>query len=146
MRRLLAALFLALGLTSCTVVPKHVVTEEPSYDATTPEGLDPRNGGFLDWVVNPDGSTWGAIITADARDRYNLLIDSYAEQYKAEHAIILVRDAGVILTTWTDLKNPHGAPAYKIDSQHYAAFLMMNQWLSDYRDKDSVWMKIKGSP
>jgi hypothetical protein len=129
---LLSCLFLA----SCTVTPDHVTSDTASYDDTTPPGVDPQNGGFLEWIVNPDGTTWGAIITPDGRDRYNFLIEYYAKSYKAEHNMVLVKDSGVMLITYK------GVAAYKIDSAHYAAYLKMNDWLAGNRDKDSAWLNI----
>jgi hypothetical protein len=133
---------LALLLTSCTVVPDHVQHQVASYDSTTPPGIDQQNSGLLGWIVNQDGSTWGTIITSDARNRYNLLIEDYGAQYTAENALVLTKDAGVTATVWQDTTNV----VYKIDAQHYAAFLLMDHWLADHKDKDSVWMKLKAAP
>lgn len=133
-------LLIGLVLTSCTVTPDKVKPHSVGFDSTTPVGTNPQNGGLLDWIVNADGSTWGAIITSDGRDRYNTTIDMYRIQYKAEHGVDITRDTnGTTLTTWKDGKTP----VYKIDAAHYKHLLMLNSWLNDKKDPDSVWMKIK---
>ena len=115
---LLLASLLVVSQPSCTVVPKHVIDSGASFDSSTPKTYPvSRNGGFLEWTKT------GAIITDNARERYNNLIDIYGNRFYQIKAVRLRKDDGV--TPFLDVS---GNNVWEIDNQHLTYFAIMNSW------------------
>jgi hypothetical protein len=132
---LLAILFLE----GCgTVTPNPIEDNMPTYDSSTPRQYDQLNSGLLFYTTNDRGETDGAIITKNARDRYNNLISSYALQIYDEEKVTLLKDAGI----WY-YQDKYGNELYKIENQYLAFFMKMNRWKKQGRSDDTAWAKLK---
>jgi hypothetical protein len=73
------------------VTPNKIQDDKSSYDATTPKQYDKDNGGLISFVGDD------ALITRQARERYNNLIKMYRIKFKKEKAIDLSEDSGITL-------------------------------------------------
>ena len=79
--------FILIGC--ATVTPNKIQDDKSSYDATTPKQYDKDNGGLISFVGDD------ALITRQARERYNNLIKMYRIKFKKEKAIDLTEDSGI---------------------------------------------------
>ena len=122
---ILALNFLFIGC--ATVTPNKIQDDKSSYDATTPKQYDKDNGGLISFVGDD------ALITRQARERYNNLIKMYRIKFKKEKAIDLVEDSGV-----KPYKDNFANELYLIDSEHLVYFGVMNTWLKEKVPQDSV--------
>jgi hypothetical protein len=103
----LALCLLGLCLAGCnsTIVPQAIEPKQASFD-----GNDLNSG-----IIGQDPAGRGYIITAHARERYNLLVDAYGRDFTPP----LARDAGIsALADGTAL----------IDREHLVKFLEMARW------------------
>lgn len=103
----------------CTIAPKAVSSFRPTYDASTPFQYDPYNSGLL--YYDKDGC---AVITKNARDRYNLQIQQFQARLKREKSVVLTPDAGIFFFI-----DKYGNGVYKIDPQHLQYFIIMTAWI-----------------
>ena len=79
MKKFVSVLVLNLLLVSCaTVTPNKIEDDKSSYDATTPKQYDKDNGGLISFIGDD------ALITNQARERYNNLITMYRVKFKKE--------------------------------------------------------------
>lgn len=94
-----------LVLSGCfgTVKPRIVKDSVASFDGNE------RNSGFIDFTHDGAG-----VITKNARDRYNLLIEQYGNRFTPP----LKQDSGI---------SPNGEN-YIIDAEHLVKFATMNRW------------------
>ena len=122
---ILALNFIFIGC--ATVTPNKIQDDKSSYDATTPKQYDKDNGGLISFVGDD------ALITRQARERYNNLIKMYRIKFKKEKAIDLVEDSGV-----KPYKDNFANELYLIDSEHLVYFGVMNTWLKEKVPQDSV--------
>jgi len=122
---ILALNFLFIGC--ATVTPNKIQDDKSSYDATTPKQYDKDNGGLISFVGDD------ALITRQARERYNNLIKMYRIKFKKEKAIDLVEDSGV-----KPYKDNFANELYLIDSEHLVYFGVLNSWLKEKVPQDSV--------
>jgi len=122
---ILALNFIFIGC--ATVTPDKIQDDKSSYDATTPKQYDKDNGGLISFVGDD------ALITRQARERYNNLIKMYRIKFKKEKAIDLVEDSGV-----KPYKDNFANELYLIDSEHLVYFGVMNTWLKEKVTQDSV--------
>ena len=128
MKKLASILALNFIFIGCaTVTPNKIQDNKSSYDATTPKQYDKDNGGLISFVGDD------ALITRQARERYNNLIKMYRIKFKKEKAIDLVEDSGVKL-----YKDNFGNELFLIDSEHLVYFGVMNSWLKEKVSQDSV--------
>ena len=128
MKKLASILALNFVFIGCaTVTPNKIQDDKSSYDATTPKQYDKDNGGLISFVGDD------ALITRQARERYNNLIKMYRIKFKKEKAIDLVEDSGVKL-----YKDNFGNELFLIDSEHLVYFGVMNSWLKEKVSQDSV--------
>lgn len=135
---ILALSFLVFGCAATsTVTPSPVVSEEPSFDSTTPEGYAGQNGGVIK-ILKSNGHTVGAILTKDGRNRYNWLVDSYRIQIFERYGRSLEADSGIV-----PIKDTLGNDMFFIDSDRLFYFIRMNLWSKANRPHDTVWMKLK---
>lgn len=122
----------------CTVTPNMVKASESSYDASTPKQYDPKNSGLLFATFDSTGRVDGAVITSNAKEFWNRLIADYRIQFKSEHKVDLVKDAGVV--AW---KDQYGNALWRIDAEHLSYFEMLGMWRQSRRDSDSAWQRAK---
>ncbi len=112
-------LFLCIAVSSCTVIPKpdYIINTVPSFDASTPaSALTSQNSGFIGFLANGSG-----IITPNAVDRYNNLINAYGKMILEDTGYRIKKNSGI---TPIDGDNT----LYEIDEQHLYYFILMNQW------------------
>ena len=128
MKKLASILVLNFFLVGCaTVTPNKIQDDKSSYDATTPKQYDKDNGGLI-FFVGDD-----ALITRQARERYNNLIKMYRIKFKKEKAIDLTEDAGI-----TPYKDNFNNELYLIDEEHLVYFGVMNSWLKEKVPADNM--------
>ncbi len=128
MNKLASILVLNFLLVGCaTVTPNKIQDDKSSYDATTPKPSDKDNGGLISFVGDD------ALITRQARERYNNLIKMYRIKFKKEKAIDLTEDAGI-----TPYKDNFGNELFLISSEHLVYFGVMNSWLKEKVPQDNI--------
>ena len=128
MNKLASILALNFLLVGCaTVTPNKIQDDKSSYDATTPKQYDKDNGGLISFVGDD------ALITRQARERYNNLIKMYRIKFKKEKAIDLNEDYGI-----TPYKDNFGNELFLIDSEHLVYFGVMNSWLKEKVPQDNI--------
>ena len=122
---ILALNFIFIGC--ATVTPNKIQDDKSSYDATTPKQYDKDNGGLISFVGDD------ALITRQARERYNNLIRMYRIKFKKEKAIDLVEDSGI-----KSYKDTFGNELFLISSEHLVYFGVMNSWLKEKVSQDNI--------
>jgi hypothetical protein len=128
LNKLVSILVLNFFLVGCaTVTPNKIQDDKSSYDATTPKQYDKDNGGLISFVGDD------ALITRQARERYNNLISMYRIKFKKEKAIELKEDAGI-----TPYKDNFGNELFLISSEHLVYFGVMNSWLKEKVPADNI--------
>ena len=128
MNKLASILVLNFFLVGCaTVTPNKIQDDKSSYDATTPKQYDKDNGGLISFVGDD------ALITRQARERYNNLIKMYRIKFKKEKAIDLVEDSGI-----KPYKDNFGNELFLIDSEHLVYFGVLNSWLKEKVPQDNI--------
>ena len=128
MNKLASILVLNFFLVGCaTVTPNKIQDDKSSYDATTPKQYDKDNGGLISFIGDD------ALITSQARARYNNLIKMYRIKFKKEKAIDLTEDAGI-----TPYKDNFGNELFLISSEHLVYFGVMNSWLKEKVPQDNI--------
>ena len=132
MNKLASILVLNFFLVGCaTVTPNKIQDDKSSYDATTPKQYDKDNGGLISFIGDD------ALITRQARERYNNLIKMYRIKFKKEKAIDLVEDSGV-----KPYKDNFGNELFLISSEHLVYFGVMNSWLKEKVSQDNIVDKV----
>ena len=126
---ILALNFLFIGC--ATVTPNKIQDDKSSYDATTPKQYDKDNGGLISFIGDD------ALITNQARDRYNNLIEMYKIKFKKEKAIELKQDSGI-----KPYKDNFNNNLYLIDSEHLVYFGVLNSWLKEKVSQDNIIDKV----
>ena len=128
MNKLASILVLNFLLVGCvTVTPNKIQDDKSSYDATTPKQYDKDNGGLISFIGDD------ALITSQARARYNNLIKMYRIKFKKEKAIDLTEDVGI-----TPYKDNFGNELFLISSEHLVYFCVMNSWLKEKVPADTI--------
>jgi len=128
LKKFASVLALNLLFVGCaTVTPDKIQDDTASYDASTPSQYNQDNGGVIALLEN------GTIITTQAKDRYNKLIEMYKVKFKKEKAIELVENAGI-----QPYKDRYGNDLFLIDNEHLVYFGVMNSWLKEKVPQDSV--------
>ena len=128
MKKFASVLVLNFFLIGCaTVTPNKIEDDKSSYDATTPKQYDKDNGGLISFLGDD------ALITRQARERYNNLIGMYKIKFKKEKAIELKIDSGIKL-----YKDNFGNELYLIDSEHLVYFGVLNSWLKEKVPQDNI--------
>ena len=128
MKKFVSALVLNLLIVGCTTVtPNKIQDDKSSYDATTPKQYDKDNGGLISFIGDD------ALITKQARDRYNNLVEMYKIKYKKEKAIELKIDSGI-----KPYKDNFNNELYLIDSEHLVYFGVLNSWLKEKVPQDNI--------
>jgi len=128
LKKFASVLVLNFLLVSCvTVTPNKIEDDKSSYDATTPKQYDKDNGGLICFVGDD------ALITNQARERYNNLITMYRIKFKKEKAIDLKEDSGV-----KPYKDNFGNNLYLIDTEHLVYFGVLNSWLKEKVPQDNI--------
>jgi len=128
LKKFVSALVLNLLLIGCaTITPNKIEDDKSSYDATTPKQYQKDNGGLISFVGDD------ALITSQARERYNNLIGMYKIKFKKEKAIELKIDSGII-----PYKDNYNNNLYLIDSEHLVYFGVMNSWLKEKVPTDNI--------
>jgi len=128
LNKLASILVLNFFLVGCaTVTPNKIQDDKSSYDATTPKQYDKDNGGLISFVGDD------ALITRQARERYNNLIKMYRIKFKKEKAIDLTEDAGI-----KPYKDNFGNELFLISSEHLVYFGVMNSWLKEKVPQDNI--------
>ena len=128
MNKLASILVINFFLVGCaTVTPNKIQDDKSSYDATTPKQYDKDNGGLISFVGDD------ALITRQARERYNNLIKMYRIKFKKEKAIDLVEDSGI-----KPYKDNFGNELFLISSEHLVYFGVMNSWLKEKVPQDNI--------
>jgi len=128
LNKLASILVLNFFLVGCaTVTPNKIQDDKSSYDATTPKQYDKDNGGLISFVGDD------ALITLQARERYNNLIKMYRIKFKKEKAIDLVEDSGI-----KPYKDNFGNELFLINSEHLVYFGVMNSWLKEKVPADNI--------
>jgi len=121
-------LVLNFFLVGCaTITPDKIQDSTASYDASTPSNYNKDNGGLI--AILEDG----AVITHQAKDRYNKLIEMYRVKFKKEKAIELAEDAGI-----KSYKDRYGNDLFLIDNEHLVYFGVMNSWLKEKVPADNL--------
>ena len=132
MKKFASVLVLNFFLIGCaTVTPNKIEDDKSSYDATTPKQYDKDNGGLISFVGDD------ALITRQARERYNNLIEMYKIKFKKEKAIELKIDSGIKL-----YKDSFGNELFLIDSEHLVYFGVLNSWLKEKVPQDNIIDKV----
>ena len=128
MKKFASVLVLNILLIGCaTITPNKIEDDKSSYDASTPKQYQKDNGGLISFVGDD------ALITSQARERYNNLIGMYRIKFKKEKAIDLVEDSGV-----KPYKDNFGNELYLIDSEHLVYFGVLNSWLKEKVPQDNI--------
>jgi len=128
LKKFVSVLALNFFLIGCaTVTPNKIEDDKSSYDATTPKQYDKDNGGLISFVGDD------AVITSQARERYNNLIGMYKIKFKKEKAIELKEDSGI-----KPYKDSFGNELYIIDSEHLVYFGVLNSWLKEKVPADNI--------
>ena len=128
MNKLASILVLNFFLVGCvTVTPNKIQDDKSSYDATTPKQYDKDNGGLISFIQDD------ALITRQARERYNNLIKMYRIKFKKEKAIDLVEDSGI-----KPYKDTFGNELFLINSEHLVYFGVLNSWLKEKVPADNI--------
>ena len=128
MKKLASILALNFIFIGCaTVTPNKIQDNKSSYDATTPKQYDKDNGGLISFIGDD------ALITSQARERYNNLIKMYRIKFKKEKAIDLVEDSGI-----KPYKDSFGNELFLIDSEHLVYFGVLNSWLKEKVPQDNI--------
>ena len=128
MKKLASILVLNFFLVGCaTVTPNKIQDDKSSYDATTPKQYDKDNGGLISFVGDD------ALITRQARERYNNLIKMYRIKFKKEKAIELNEDSGI-----KPYKDNFSNELFLIDSEHLVYFGVLNSWLKEKVSQDNI--------
>jgi len=128
LKKFVSVLVLNLLLIGCaTVTPNKIQDDKSSYDATTPKQYDKDNGGLISFIGDD------ALITKQARDRYNNLIEMYKIKFKKEKAIELKIDSGI-----KPYKDNFNNELYLIDSEHLVYFGVLNSWLKEKVPQDNI--------
>ena len=128
MKKFVSVLVLNCLLVSCaTVTPNKIEDDKSSYDATTPKQYDKDNGGLISFVGDD------ALITSQARERYNNLISMYRIKFKKEKAIELKEDSGI-----KPYKDNFNNELFLIDSEHLVYFGVLNSWLKEKVAQDNI--------
>jgi len=128
LKKFVSALVLNLILIGCaTVTPNKIEDDKSSYDATTPKQYQKDNGGLISFIGDD------ALITSQARERYNNLISMYKIKFKKEKAIELKTDSGI-----KPYKDTFSNQLYIIDSEHLVYFGVMNSWLKEKVPQDNI--------
>jgi len=109
------------------VTPNKIEDDKSSYDATTPKQYEKDNGGLISFIGDD------AVITSQARERYNNLISMYRIKFKKEKAIELKTDSGI-----KPYKDNFGNELYLIDSEHLVYFGVLNSWLKEKTPADNI--------
>ena len=122
---ILALNFLFIGC--ATVTPNKIQDDKSSYDATTPKQYDKDNCGLISFIGDD------ALITRQARERYNNLIKMYRIKFKKEKAIDLNEDSGV-----KPYKDNFGNELFLINSEHLVYFGVLNSWLKEKVPADNI--------
>ena len=126
MKKFVSVLVLNCVLIGCaTVTPNKIEDDKSSYDATTPKQYEKDNGGLISFIGDD------AVITSQARERYNNLISMYRIKFKKEKAIELKTDSGI-----KPYKDNFGNELYLIDSEHLVYFGVLNSWLKEKTPAD----------
>ena len=128
MKKFVNVLALNFLLVGCaTVTPDKIQDFTASYDSSTPSQYNQDNGGVVALLDN------GAVITSQAKDRYNKLIEMYKVKFKKEKAIELVEGAGI-----QPYKDRYGNNLFLIDNEHLVYFGVMNSWLKEKVPADNI--------
>jgi len=132
LKKFVSVLALNLFLVGCaTVTPDKIQDDKSSYDATTPKQYDKDNGGLISFIGDD------ALITYQARERYNNLISMYRIKFKKEKAIDLKEDSGIKV-----YKDNFNNNLYLIDSEHLVYFGVLNSWLKEKVPQDNIIDKV----
>jgi hypothetical protein len=110
-----------------------VTDEIASYDASTPNGYDIQNSGFIGFTDDGRG-----LVTAFGLLRYNTLIKAYKIRFKSHKGVDLKENDGI--TEYTDKLNNK---LYIMDQQHLVYYAILNSWRKDGKEPDSIWDKAK---
>jgi hypothetical protein len=128
LKKFASILVLNFILVGCaTITPDKIQDTTASYDASTPSNYNKDNGGLVALLEN------GAVITPQAKERYNNLIKMYKVKFKKEKAIELVEDAGI-----QPYKDRYGNDLFLIDNEHLVYFGVMNSWLKEKVPADNI--------
>ena len=128
MKKFASVLVLNILIIGCaTITPNKIEDDKSSYDASTPKQYQKDNGGLISFVGDD------ALITSQARERYNNLIGMYKIKFKKEKAIELKIDSGV-----KPYKDSYKNDLYIIDSEHLVYFGVMNSWLKEKVPQDNI--------
>ena len=128
MNKLASILVLNFFLVGCaTVTPNKIQDDKSSYDATTPKQYQKDNGGLISFVGDD------ALITPQARERYNNLIGMYKIKFKKEKAIELKVDSGI-----KPYKDSFGNELFLINSENLVYFGVLNSWLKEKVAQDNI--------
>lgn len=128
MKKFVSVLALNFLLIGCaTVTPNKIEDDKSSYDATTPKQYQKDNGGLISFVGD------NALITPQARERYNNLIKMYRIKFRKEKAIEINEDSGI-----KPYKDNFGNKLFLIDSEHLVYFGVMNSWLKEKTPQDNI--------
>ena len=128
MKKFASALVLNILLIGCaTITPNKIEDDKSSYDASTPKQYQKDNGGLISFVGDD------ALITPQARERYNNLIGMYKIKFKKEKAIELKIDSGI-----QPYKDNFNNELYLIDSEHLVYFGVLNSWLKEKVPADNI--------
>ncbi len=128
MKKFVSILVLNFLVVGCaTITPDKIQDSTASYDASTPSNYNKDNGGLVALLEN------GAVITPQAKERYNNLIKMYKVKFKKEKAIELVEDAGI-----KPYKDRYGNDLFLIDNEHLVYFGVMNSWLKEKVPADNI--------
>ncbi len=128
MNKFASILVLNFFLVGCaTITPDKIQDSTASYDASTPSNYNKDNGGLVALLEN------GAVITPQAKERYNNLIKMYKVKFKKEKAIELAEDAGI-----KPYKDRYGNDLFLIDNEHLVYFGVMNSWLKEKVPADNI--------
>lgn len=128
MKKFASVLVLNFLLVGCaTVTPDKIQDDVASFDSSTPSNYNKDNGGLIALLDN------GAVITPQAKDRYNKLIEMYKIKFKKEKAIELVENAGI-----TPYKDRYNNDLFFIDNEHLVYFGVMNSWLKEKIPADNI--------
>lgn len=115
-------IFLPSCSTTSTVTPDPVHNKTHAPDSSVPKGVSTYDGWLLWSLKDESGKRIGAVITENARDRYNALVEAYQIQFFDAFKVKIFRDAGIKPFTEYDMN------VWQIDAEHLVYFRRLSRW------------------
>jgi hypothetical protein len=118
------SILLSFFLFGCTIAPKPIKDDIASFDSSTPPQYSNQNSGFLGFTDDGFG-----IITVNAKNKYNNLIELYKDVFFKEMGVKLVNNFGI-----KHHVDKYNNKLYAISPQALEYFIILNQWIKSGKE------------